>query len=54
MSNHTTTAASSQLHFAVTYIVLPWIAGVLGPDSYDCWGLFLALQREVGLGVDAV
>ena len=29
-----------------TLIGLPWIAGARGPDAYDCWGLFLAVQRQ--------
>lgn len=27
-------------------IGLPWVAGARGPQAYDCWGLFLAVQRE--------
>lgn len=27
-------------------IGLPWVAGARGPDAYDCWGLFLAVQRQ--------
>ena len=27
-------------------IGLPWVAGARGPESYDCWGLFLAVQRD--------
>ena len=27
-------------------IGLPWIAGARGPAAYDCWGLFLAVQRD--------
>lgn len=27
-------------------IGLPWIAGARGPEAYDCWGLFLAVQRQ--------
>jgi hypothetical protein len=23
----------------------PWIAGARGPEAYDCWGLFLEVQR---------
>lgn len=41
-------------------IGLPWIAGARGPESYDCWGLFLAVQRDhfgrdlPGIPVDAL
>lgn len=24
----------------------PWVAGACGPEAYDCWGLFLAVQRQ--------
>lgn len=27
-------------------IGLPWVAGARGPEAYDCWGLFLAVQRD--------
>ena len=27
-------------------IGLPWIAGARGPEAYDCWGLFLAVQHD--------
>lgn len=27
-------------------IGLPWVAGAFGPDAYDCWGLFVAVQRD--------
>lgn len=29
-----------------TLIGLPWLAGARGPEAYDCWGLFLAVQRQ--------
>ena len=29
-----------------SFIGKPWIAGARGPDSYDCWGLFLAVQKQ--------
>ena len=32
-------------HWAITYIGRPWHAGARGPQAYDCWGLFLAIQR---------
>ena len=35
---------SSSLHWAAHYIGLPWRAGARGPQAYDCWGLFLAIQ----------
>lgn len=27
-------------------IGLPWVSGAYGPDAYDCWGLFVTVQRE--------
>lgn len=36
---------SPSLHWAAPYIGLPWRAGARGPQAYDCWGLFLAIQR---------
>lgn len=27
-------------------IGLPWVAGARGPEAYDCWGLFLHVQRR--------
>lgn len=33
-------------HWATEYIGLPWVAGGRGPTQFDCWGLFLAIQRE--------
>ena len=27
-------------------IGLPWVAGARGPKTYDCWGLFLEVQRS--------
>jgi hypothetical protein len=26
-------------------IGLPWVVGAHGPDAYDCWGLFVTVQR---------
>ena len=34
------------MHWATDLIGRPWVAGARGPDSFDCWGLFLAIQRE--------
>ena len=36
---------SPGLHWAAAYIGLPWQAGARGPQAYDCWGLFLAIQQ---------
>ena len=33
-------------HWAAELIGRPWHAGARGPDAFDCWGLFLAIQRE--------
>jgi hypothetical protein len=27
-------------------IGLPWVVGAQGPDAYDCWGLFVTVQRS--------
>jgi len=27
-------------------IGLSWVAGARGPEAYDCWGLFLTVQRQ--------
>ncbi len=45
MSNHIGTNTSSSAHWADHYIGQPWHAGARGPDEFDCWGLFLAIQR---------
>ncbi len=37
---------SSSVHWATHYIGLPWHAGARGPEAFDCWGLFLAIQRD--------
>jgi len=37
---------SPPLHWAAEFIGRPWHAGARGPDAFDCWGLFLAIQRE--------
>ena len=34
------------LHWATMYIGRPWKSGARGPNEYDCWGLFLEIQRE--------
>ena len=31
--------------WAIQYIGRPWIAGERGPESFDCWGLFLWVQK---------
>src|SRR3546814_10822543 len=33
-------------HWAADLIGRPWRAGARGPHALDCWGLFLAIQRE--------
>ena len=33
------------MHWATHYIGRPWHAGARGPEAFDCWGLFLAIQR---------
>ena len=32
-------------HWASAWLGLVWRAGARGPDAYDCWGMFLAVQR---------
>lgn len=27
-------------------IGLPWVVGAAGPDAFDCWGLFVTVQRQ--------
>jgi hypothetical protein len=27
-------------------IGLPWVVGASGPDAFDCWGLFVTVQRS--------
>ncbi|WP_039758437.1 NlpC/P60 family protein [Bartonella queenslandensis] len=34
------------LHWALPYIGLPWQAGAKGPDSFDCWGLLIWVQKH--------
>jgi|SRR6185436_16231995 len=29
----------------------PFSAGARGPDAYDCWGLVIALRRQLGLPI---
>ena len=45
MSNQSFESTPNPQHWAVRTIGLPWVAGARGPDAYDCWGLFLAIQR---------
>ena len=45
MSNQNLGSIACPQHWANQYIGLPWLAGARGPDAYDCWGLFLAVQR---------
>jgi len=42
----TTHSLSTRTSALSTLIGLPWVAGARGPDAYDCWGLFLAVQRQ--------
>ena len=42
----TTHSLSTRTSALSTLIGLPWIAGARGPEAYDCWGLFLAVQRQ--------
>ena len=37
---------SPPFHWATEFIGRPWHAGARGPDAFDCWGLFLAIQRK--------
>lgn len=34
-------------HWAADYIGKPWVVASDGPDSYDCWGLVVAVQRRL-------
>ncbi len=45
MSNQNLGSIACPQHWANQYIGLPWLAGARRPDAYDCWGLFLAVQR---------
>jgi NlpC/P60 family len=42
----TTHSLSTRTSALSTLIGLPWVAGARGPEAYDCWGLFLAVQRQ--------
>jgi cell wall-associated NlpC family hydrolase len=33
-------------HWAIDYIGLPWVAGGLGPDEFDCWGLVINVYSK--------
>lgn len=33
-------------HWAASYVGLPWVAGALGPDAFDCWGLVRHVQKQ--------
>jgi cell wall-associated NlpC family hydrolase len=37
---------NQDLHWAFQYIGTPWVNGGRGPDSYDCWGFFCAIQKN--------
>lgn len=34
------------MSWVMDYLGKPWQAGAQGPEAYDCWGLFRAVQRE--------
>ena len=33
------------VHWARDWLGRPWVGGARGPDTFDCWGLFLFVQR---------
>jgi hypothetical protein len=35
-----------QVHELTGLIGLPWVVGAAGPDAFDCWGLFVTVQRQ--------
>lgn len=41
-----TPSLSTRTSALSTLIGLPWVAGARGPEAYDCWGLFLTVQRQ--------
>jgi hypothetical protein len=34
-------------HWALRYIGKPWAAGTAGPDTFDCWGLVVEVQKQL-------
>jgi cell wall-associated NlpC family hydrolase len=45
---------SQELHWASSYIGLPWVNGGQGPDEFDCWGFFRFIQlRHFSIEVPA-
>ena len=42
----TTPSLSTRTSALSMLVGLPWVAGARGPEAYDCWGLFLAVQRQ--------
>jgi len=34
-------------HWAIDYIGLPWVAGGVGPDEFDCWGLVIDVYSKL-------
>ena len=41
--NLTPNAAAA--HWSAAYVGLPWRAGAVGPDAFDCWGLVRHVQE---------
>src|SRR5574337_1767071 len=33
------------MHWATSYIGLPWRRGATGPDAYDCWSFVAHVQK---------
>lgn len=33
-------------HWAAKYIGIPWARGMSGPNSFDCWGFAVTVQRD--------
>jgi hypothetical protein len=38
--------SATQVEELTGLIGLPWVVGATGPDAYDCWGLFVTVQRR--------
>lgn len=34
-------------HWATEYIGKPWISTAKGPDAFDCWGLVVAVHKQL-------
>lgn len=37
----------------IEYLGKPWIAGAIGPDAFDCWGLLVHIYKNK-LGIELV